>query len=88
MKGWPCGSVTLGRRNRATYLKTNDQGRGGPPSGRGCLIHSCLGQEYFLLPPQWVFFSNGEGVSALSLGNRDGPVGFQPGKKADGDKIK
>lgn len=38
--------------------------------------------------PRLVFFSNGEGVPALSLGNRDGPVGSQPGVKADGDKIK
>lgn len=72
-----------GKEEEGGCLKTNVQGK--IPPGLGCLIHSCLGQEQSL---QWVFFSNGEGVSALSLGNRDGPVGSQPGGKADGDKIK
>lgn len=67
------------------WLKTHIQGRQGGPAPLVWRVSQLPGARAF---PKRVFFSNGEGVPALSLGNRQGPMGSQPGVKADGDKIK
>lgn len=67
IKGWPCCCVTLGRQHRVACLKTDIQGRLAP-LWSGAFVHSSPGWEHSL---QWVFFSDGEGVPALSLGNRE-----------------
>lgn len=74
-----------GKEEQGGLFEDTHPAKAGPGPGLECLSIAVPGARAF---PKWVFFSNGEGVPALSLGNRDGPMGSQPGVKADGDKIK